>query len=1327
MYNNLGNKVSRVLDAEDHSFSSLVFQPLKPPLDSEWNLMQAVLSDTQKTLLTNTHQNGFLNIGSIVTRPEGGSAVWKNAFKFSNPLAFVNGWVVRIGGGTNQFPSGSTDNIWKLISGSVNEVAYILGPGPSAGHRDDLVFLEVWEELIQTNSQIYKYGFVQSGLTSFSNDLIDPNISQETSLRTQVRYRIRSAEGIDFSSFREGVNHPSVFAQGAKSTPNSGYKFLKSNKGHYVSGNGNAQSSTDLGTVDGYVYALPLFAIHRKNLGSYSNLNTNGAGVTMPVSSSGVLAWSASTTYALNSVVLYNGTVYVSLTNGNLNNNPSSSISNWRVNGVSDRPDGAFQDEISFNDIEDLRHLLVLDDDLEKICDESFADVISGTPDRLERGMGTTTNLFSKVDLQIDGISVTDRTSQGISGSFLRQPNGIQRSFSDREITQRTVIFVASGSVDGNGNLNVLPPVFYGLANTDNNPDFNNFNPFIGSATTPVVINANSGAVITPDTTQGISGWTNLGDKLGKGPALFRPLNPIDVTGVPLMIEYDLVIPSGSGLTNVPREVFTITDDVLNFPVGFTVDNQVKTVELSREIHDFVDSSLFRPVSSYQNPSTITEKFRAGAWERTYNVPGNGTNSIIIPTTIDNVAVMSVLRVQNAANELDIPLGLGVIPKVSILVAGGGFKITFNNFNPATTDTVKVTLLMTGTLCEVSTFNKGVNNFARTYVHTIVSTGASSYTINLNGISGINHAEYIYALAGLFELGTISKAYCYTATSPTAQRDLTKIDTVTFGYDGTGKTVTINFVTPPAATKSIFIPMLISFAPLATGPENQYTVTYNDVPYNGFTTFVATPQTNQPRNSIEAEIIYVSEKALVTTSGTGGNVNFSPEDMVGVSTRLPLNDMDRDYTLQNNDLKLNHSSNAEGSVKFADYYYKKSAETKTLEIGDTLLISKVAQADPKYMARGGSLTLPLISYGVEDILTRVDEDVSDQVYTNGSTYNSTFKVENKIMSVLGTECPSMKLLLSGLAVFTQGQITVAGTDGVFTKQLKAGFYIRPLNGNWYQIKRILNDNLLELTEPFADISISAVSLELFLPDMNFIANGTKVPLKDIAFVDGNTGTILLQPSASYLQFAGSHQNPTFSVRYRTATNTMNVLYGLAVGRGYVNAGRGTLSFTVGSINVVGVNAQFTTQVLPGYSIRAVGQTLWYKVAKVIDDDHLQIEVPFLGLSFVATPPPELDADGDTDGPIVDPNAIVPGSFEVLNPEIANELLLFTLTTTSNIDIIDTVSTNTYNLLKQGSANKLIFNNNLDTTSVEGFQANRVVVAADLFYTKNRRLKVNQKV
>jgi hypothetical protein len=124
-----------------------------------------------------------------------------------------------------------------------------------------------------------------------------------------------------------------------------------------------------------------------------------------------------------------------------------------------------------------------------------------------------------------------------------------------------------------------------------------------------------------------------------------------------------------------------------------------------------------------------------------------------------------------------------------------------------------------------------------------------------------------------------------------------------------------------------------------------------------------------------------------------------------------------------------------------------------------------------------------------------------------------------------------------------------------------------------------------------------------------------------------------------------------------------------------------------------------------YSIRPTGTTVFYPIDSVTNDNTLQLKIPYEGETIAAT------------------------SFDVLITNFAGQLVLFTLTTTSNISVVDSLSTGNFNLDVEGSANKLIFNNNLEVITAQGQanEANRVIIAADLFYTKNRRLLVNQKV
>jgi hypothetical protein len=175
-------------------------------------------------------------------------------------------------------------------------------PAPSNfGSRDDLVFLEAWFEDVD-----------------FQKDasLIDARIGEETSRRVALKWRIRTVADVDFEKFTEGlgINYPETqidaFAQGGLATPLTaypegetglGYGFMhkgmvyaggitsgtmstanarfKDEAGLYVAGYGDQASKDLLKTADGYVYALPLFRVKRRNAGGYSVGNLNGASV----------------------------------------------------------------------------------------------------------------------------------------------------------------------------------------------------------------------------------------------------------------------------------------------------------------------------------------------------------------------------------------------------------------------------------------------------------------------------------------------------------------------------------------------------------------------------------------------------------------------------------------------------------------------------------------------------------------------------------------------------------------------------------------------------------------------------------------------------------------------------------------------------------------------------------------------------------------------------------------------------------------------------------------------------------------------------------------
>lgn len=160
-------------------------------------------------------------------------------------VAFVNGYKVAI-------PDGTVIN---------------LDAPPIEGKREDLVFLEVWK-------------------------------SQATDTEGEkVSWRLRTVANVDFNTYPEGFKiygapwNGGVCAQGGNGIPQgyvssspgtTAFHTRKDNStmpddgGLYRAGLGSV-SKNILITADGYVYAIPMFRVLRRNSGGYSVRNGNGS------------------------------------------------------------------------------------------------------------------------------------------------------------------------------------------------------------------------------------------------------------------------------------------------------------------------------------------------------------------------------------------------------------------------------------------------------------------------------------------------------------------------------------------------------------------------------------------------------------------------------------------------------------------------------------------------------------------------------------------------------------------------------------------------------------------------------------------------------------------------------------------------------------------------------------------------------------------------------------------------------------------------------------------------------------------------------------------
>lgn len=272
MTDNFGNGVSRVLPAEQTQYDQVIFQWDKPPLESEFNLIQQVEGLKLRTAIQSGMPSGWLGNSTGTSEVWETNPLWSNWFSLKGPAwANVNGWLIPVTGTRTGTPPGLPNN-----SDAFNRILLDPPPSSSGETRQDFVFLEVWKARIPPNpstlnkpsaGSVYRYGNLEGGWDYLADDLQDPDIGEETSQRVQIQYRIRVVTSLTgLAQYPDGFDPAVVKAQGAASSPTS-YTFTNmattlGDPGLWRAGDGTPNT---LGTVDGYVYAIPMAVVFRRN------------------------------------------------------------------------------------------------------------------------------------------------------------------------------------------------------------------------------------------------------------------------------------------------------------------------------------------------------------------------------------------------------------------------------------------------------------------------------------------------------------------------------------------------------------------------------------------------------------------------------------------------------------------------------------------------------------------------------------------------------------------------------------------------------------------------------------------------------------------------------------------------------------------------------------------------------------------------------------------------------------------------------------------------------------------------------------------------------
>lgn len=882
--NGLEFQVDRELRANDTSLDAVVFQKRKPPLAEEFNFFQELQSLQRRQGIKAQLQSGILDFTlagephSILPTRNSYLAELQaaNQFALQNFRAVVDGMVVdvissRVNGAS--LPSDSTPSVNEKFN-----VIKLTAPPEDGTVRTDLVFLEVWRAPIgvtpntvnkPSSTTIYKHGNTQYVGTQLADEMIDPAFSIETSKRIQVQYRIRIVEAVTLDGYLsapyegtpDGVNLGTRVKAvggavgGSPTTYTFSTLWAQGDSGLYRAGDGTNAAKQALKSVDGYVYAIPLVAVTRRN----KNLTTGYDPVTNP-------------------------------------NGGKVSL----LDGVpSDRPDGLFFDEVAAHDILDLRHkVLVNNPDFRQALQKSFRKLLAGS---------LRTKFGSAASGRVVGTDLMDTDTIGNADALtfrFATPDGLRRTFTNEAVSQPIVgnfTYPNEQSVGIVQYYNTASPGSVKKIVIDGTYSSANavivFDPAV-RATWPVV--SKGGVALTLADGVGETGWVYSNLEKTKA-ELVIPVSDYgqfsngDVIQVQFNVEYP-----GAGFRSVPKTLHRVKnvspDATTTFPVefAFTVDNLSREVDLSHymklarplsPVTDHtgdtggvaLDTITDFPVNSFAGSSSGTTNLLKGATRvREYFVTGTVSNVYAFPKTLDGQKVLGIIKIMRTVDgssftDIDMTSNLSSITKG--LSDATNWSVTLtppvgqSNFVGYT---LRFDLVLANISAAVSPVVRGVRDFACDTVlviPSVVNAGnlTQEFTTPDNSII-LSMPRYEAPGGVLIYYGFVNGIMQQVTLSVSN-------DGIVSGF-GTNK-MTVTFTSALPTNAKLEIPVLVSYTPTTTDLID-FTYTYR--PYQGYGTVIPLG---------ECEILAIND-GLVHTLGTGASNTAGDLKMLGMAQHLPL-------------------------------------------------------------------------------------------------------------------------------------------------------------------------------------------------------------------------------------------------------------------------------------------------------------------------------------------------------------------------------------------------------------------------------------------------------
>jgi len=539
---NLGTSVSGYLDPDGRAWETVGFQAGKPVLDRELNLSQDLEGGFGLSALRQAMPSGWLGSDYLGTSSHASgiftSSPAANTIEVPALTAHVQGWIVQVRNTT--------------VATGLNRLTLPATPSGSGVRRTDMVVLEVWRRLISAApdatgkspaARIWRDGNVKIPAGSdvalnLADDIYDANVGQESTKRVQIQYRLRVISGVDIFSYPQGLDDPSAVANSvpASAAAPDGVATLFTYANQSANGDsglwraGDGDPSNTLGTVDGYVYALPLMALFRRNSTAFDrNANHNGAGATP---------------------------------------------------GPSGRPDGLFHDIIVEDDIADIRPGVSPSGwDIQELLQKTTNLVLDNslrtewTTTAIGGGASGHTVLWAD-EIGVANVNGGDGITTGDTpgAEFIGQLDGCRRDFSDRATTEVvTLRFTAPGGGWNAGSTVTVSPTSLPVYpySTFNWSAFNSATAMFVDIKSARIVGSSAPGKKSYNVTPNIASITNLGVQPVSNIVISfqASFGTLGLTDEDLYVELVIAYPAGQGLSNTPVEDFGSLSVSVNNPL----------------------------------------------------------------------------------------------------------------------------------------------------------------------------------------------------------------------------------------------------------------------------------------------------------------------------------------------------------------------------------------------------------------------------------------------------------------------------------------------------------------------------------------------------------------------------------------------------------------------------------------------------------------------------------------------------------------------------------------------------------------------------------------